>query len=167
MHSGEAAALCTWEMSNWCACLPWECLSSCPFFWGWAGVRRCLCLKILEHVLSLSSLLISDFYHFSLLVPAQLSTKLVCHLPAVLTCCCCFPEKTKLLGFCSTRCWMLRSFYLCFLAQFALGAFKLWLGLSFSFLVQAWPYPHAALHPHALPTEELRKQRSKRIFYRH
>lgn len=105
---------CTWEMSYWCACLPWECLSSwkCPFFWGWAGVRRSLCRKILC-VLSLNSLLTSGFDHFSLLVPPQLNTKLVCHLPAVLTCRCCFPElrETKLLGFWSTRCWRLCNFF--------------------------------------------------------
>lgn len=149
---------CTWEMSNWCACLPWECLCSRKrLFWGWAGVRRCLFLKILECVLSQSSLLTSDFYHFSLLVPPQLDTKLVCHLPALLTCRCCFPalRETKLLGVCS-RCWKLCGFYFYFLVC-----------PRSLLVVQACTYPHAALCPHALPTEELWKKRSKKIFHRH
>lgn len=156
----------TREVNNLCACLPWKCLSSWKcLFWGWAGVRRCLYLKILKCVFSLSFLLASDFYHFSLLVPPQLNTELVCHLPAVLTCRCCFPalRETKLFGFCSTRCWRLCNFCLCFLARFALGAFLWWLGL---FVVLPAPSMHLAscsssstctAHSGAMNTEKQKK----------
>lgn len=118
---------CIWEMNNWCACLPWLFLSSLmlPFSWGLAEVRRYLYMKNLECVFCLSFLLRSHFHHFFLFVLPHLSIRLVCHLPAVLTCRCCFPalREAKLPDFCGGN------FYFYFLPCSALGPFFWWRGL--------------------------------------
>lgn len=79
----------------------------------------------------------------------------ICHLPAVLTCRCCFPalRETKLLGFCGARHGRLCNFYFYFLAWSALGAFSRWLGLrnlfaGTSVLLPSHPTTQQFIHMH-------------------
>lgn len=106
-------------------------------------------MKNLECVFWLSFLIRSHFYHFFLFVLPHLSIRLVCHLPAVLTCRCCFPalREAKQPDFCGASHWRTGHFY--FLPCFALGTFFWWLGLCV--LLPSHPITQPCVHTRGQP----------------